>query len=189
MRGKFSERLGLWRWRDQTGGRLGNPQHHGVAVGDEDIAHTVRARASRDQRKTTPEEWMPRVCDFHFSQVVYQGGLWVGFGVCGVLGPLCQGALLGFLTEINRPANNSLDLIKGWLKGRLRQGSTIHAPQGRLKGGFVTPPTKLQTFFFGVGLSRYGSTRKTTLTCSWVTSTRLTKARIISRLLSQSAVL
>ena len=28
--------------------------------------------ASRDQRKTTPEEWMPRVCDFHFSQVVYQ---------------------------------------------------------------------------------------------------------------------
>ena len=72
MRGKFSERLGLWRWRDQTGGRLGNPQHHGVAVGDEDIAHTVRARASRDQRKTTPEEWMPRVCDFHFSQVVYQ---------------------------------------------------------------------------------------------------------------------
>jgi len=72
MRGKFSERLGLWRWRDQTGGRLGNPQHHGVAVGDEDIAHTVGARASRDQRKTTPEEWMPRVCDFHFSQVVYQ---------------------------------------------------------------------------------------------------------------------
>lgn len=72
MRGKFSERLGLWRWRDQTGGRLGNPQHHGVAVGDEDIAHTVRARASRDQRKTTPEEWMPRVCDFPFSQVVYQ---------------------------------------------------------------------------------------------------------------------
>src|SRR5262245_30180651 len=72
MRGKFSERLGLWRWRDQTGGRLGNPQHHGVAVGDEEIAHTVGARASRDQRKTTPEEWMPRVCDFHFSQVVYQ---------------------------------------------------------------------------------------------------------------------
>ena len=72
MRGKLSERLGLWRWRDQPGGRLGNPQHHGVAVGDEDIAHTVRARASRDQRKTTPEEWMPRVCDFHFSQVVYQ---------------------------------------------------------------------------------------------------------------------
>src|SRR6266566_6515336 len=72
MRGKFSQRLGLWRWHDQTGGRLGNPQHHGVAVGDEDIAHTVGARASRDQRKTTPEEWMTGVCDFNFSQVVYQ---------------------------------------------------------------------------------------------------------------------
>ena len=72
MRGKFSQRLGLWRWRDQTGGRLGNPQHHGVAVGDEDIAHAVGARARRDQRKTTPEEWMTGVGDFNFSQVVYQ---------------------------------------------------------------------------------------------------------------------
>ncbi len=72
MRGKFSQQLGLWRWRDQTGGCLGNPQHHGVAVGDEEIAHTVGARARRDQRKTTPEEWMTGVCDFNFSQVVYQ---------------------------------------------------------------------------------------------------------------------
>src|SRR6266404_2566438 len=82
MRGKFSQRLGLWRWRDQTGGCLGNPQHHGVAVGDEDIAHTVGARASRDQRKTTPEEWMTGVCDFHFSQVVYQWVVDRGIKVC-----------------------------------------------------------------------------------------------------------
>src|SRR5438128_2635533 len=82
MRGKLSQRLGFWRWRDQTGGCLGNPQHHGAAVGDEEIAHTVGARASRDQRKTTPEEWMTGVCDFNFSQVVYQWVVDRGMKVC-----------------------------------------------------------------------------------------------------------
>ncbi len=53
-------------------GALGNPQDHGVAVGDKEIAHAVGARASRDQRKTAPEEGMTGVCDFNFSQVVYQ---------------------------------------------------------------------------------------------------------------------
>jgi hypothetical protein len=70
MRGKFSQRLGLWQWRDQIGGRLGNPQHHGVAVGDEDIAHTVGARAGGEQRKAPPKEGVAGVCDFDLSQVV-----------------------------------------------------------------------------------------------------------------------
>src|SRR5712691_1720296 len=70
MRGKFRQRWGLWRWRDQTGGRLGNPQHHGVAVGDEDIAHTVRARAGGEQRKAAPVQRMAGVGDLDFRQVV-----------------------------------------------------------------------------------------------------------------------
>ncbi len=70
MRGKFSQRLGLWRWHDQTGGRLGNPQHHGVAVGDEDIAHTVGARAGGEQRKAAPVKRMAGVGDLDFRQGV-----------------------------------------------------------------------------------------------------------------------
>jgi len=83
MRGKLSQRLGLWRWRDQTGGRLGNPQHHGVAVGDEDIAHTVGARAGREPRKAAPEERMAGVGDFDFRQVVYRWVVDRGIKVCG----------------------------------------------------------------------------------------------------------
>ena len=72
MRGQFSQRLGFWRWRDQTGGRLGNPQHHGVAVGDEEIAHTVGARAGGEQRKAAPEERMGGIGDLDFRRVVYR---------------------------------------------------------------------------------------------------------------------
>src|SRR6266705_6863249 len=72
MRGKFRHGSRLRRWRDAIRGGLGNAQDHGVAVGDKEIAHAVGARARRDQRKTTPEEWMTGVCDFNFSQVVYQ---------------------------------------------------------------------------------------------------------------------
>src|SRR5207249_3612670 len=72
MRGKFREGGRLGRRRDQIRGGLGNSQDHGVAVGDKEIAHAVGARASRDQRKTATEEWMTGVCDFNFSQVVYQ---------------------------------------------------------------------------------------------------------------------
>src|SRR5215475_10238727 len=70
MRGKFSQRLGFWRWRDQTGGRLGNPQHHGVAVGDEEIARTVGARAGGEQRKAAPVQRMAGVGDLDFRRVV-----------------------------------------------------------------------------------------------------------------------
>jgi len=70
MRGKFSQRLGRGRWHDQTGGRLGNPQHHGVAVGDEEIAHTVGARAGGEQRKAAPVQRMAGVGDLDFHQVV-----------------------------------------------------------------------------------------------------------------------
>jgi hypothetical protein len=75
MRGKFSQQLGLWRWRDQTGGCLGNPQHHGVAVGDEEIAHTVGARAGREQRKAAPEERMGGIGALDFRRVGYRWGV------------------------------------------------------------------------------------------------------------------
>ena len=70
MRGKFSQRVGLWRWRDQSGGRLGHPQGHGLTVGDKDIAHTVRARARREQRKAATAERMAGVGDLDFCPVV-----------------------------------------------------------------------------------------------------------------------
>src|SRR6266702_7822926 len=72
MRGKFRHGSRLRRRRDAMRGGLGNAQDHGVAVGDKEIAHAVGARARRDQRKTATEEWMTGVCDFNFSQVVYQ---------------------------------------------------------------------------------------------------------------------
>src|SRR5881397_3627406 len=70
MRGKLSQRVGLWRWRDQIGGRLGNPQDHGLTVSDKAIAHTVRARARREQRKAATEERMAGVGDLDFCPVV-----------------------------------------------------------------------------------------------------------------------
>ena len=82
MRGKFSQRLGLWRWHDQTGGRLGNPQHHGVAVGDEDIAHTVGARAGGEQRKAAPVKRMAGVGDLDFCQVVDRWVVERGIKMC-----------------------------------------------------------------------------------------------------------
>jgi len=53
-------------------GGLGHAQDHGVAGSDKERADAVGARASREQHKTATEEWMTGVCDFHFSQVVYQ---------------------------------------------------------------------------------------------------------------------
>ena len=70
MRGKFREGDRLERGRDQIRGGLGNPQDHGVAVGDKDIAHAVRARTSREQYKTAPEERMAGVGDLDLCQVV-----------------------------------------------------------------------------------------------------------------------
>ena len=52
------------------GGRLRNPQDHGVTVGDKAIAHTVRARARREQRKAATEERMAGVGDLDFCPVV-----------------------------------------------------------------------------------------------------------------------
>ena len=141
MRGKFSERLGLWRWRDQTGGRLGNPQHHGVAVGDEDIAHTVGARASRDQRKTTPEEWMPRVCDFHFSQVVYQ---WVVDRGMKLFDPSTTSTMTAAGdAPVEDRGSSMLRLIKKWLKAGVldTDGQGLHPVTGLPQGGIgVTDP-------------------------------------------------
>ena len=70
MRGKFREGGSLGRWRDQIRGGQGNPQDHGVAVDDKDIAHAVRARTRREQYKTTTEERMAGVSDLDFCQVV-----------------------------------------------------------------------------------------------------------------------
>lgn len=70
MQGQLRQRVGRWRWYDQIGGCLGNPQHHGVAVGDEDVARTVGARAGREQRKAAPEERVARVGDCDFRQIV-----------------------------------------------------------------------------------------------------------------------
>src|SRR5262245_25929846 len=72
MRGKFREGGRLGRWRDQIRGGLGNSQDHGVAVGDKDIAHAVRAWTSRAQYKTAFEERMVGVgdLDFRFRRVV-----------------------------------------------------------------------------------------------------------------------
>jgi RNA-directed DNA polymerase len=51
-----------------------------------------------------------------------------------------------------------LRLIRKWLKVGVLEtdGQVIHPETGTPQGGVVTPPTKLQTFFFGVGLSRVG---------------------------------
>ena len=83
MRGQFSQRLGLWRWHDQTGGRFGNPQYHGVAVGDEEIAHTGEARAGGEQRKAAPIQRMAGVGDLDFRRVVYRWVVDRGIKVCG----------------------------------------------------------------------------------------------------------
>src|SRR5712691_7448686 len=70
MGGEFSWGGRLGRWGGRTRGGLGNPQDHGVAVGDKDIAHAVRARTRREQYKTATEERMAGVGDLDFCQVV-----------------------------------------------------------------------------------------------------------------------
>src|SRR5262249_4188736 len=72
MRGQFSPWCRLWRCGDETGGHVGQTQHHGVAVGDEDIAHAVGARAGREQCKAAPEEGMGGIGDLDFRRVVYR---------------------------------------------------------------------------------------------------------------------
>ena len=66
MRGKFREGGRLGRWRDPIRGGLGNPQDHGVVVGDKEIAHAVSARTRREQDKTATEERMAGVGDLDF---------------------------------------------------------------------------------------------------------------------------
>src|SRR5712691_9688383 len=85
MQGKFRHGGRLGRWRDDICGALENPQDHGVAVGDEEIAHAVRTRAGREECKTAAEQRMPGVCDFDFSQVVYRWVVDRGIKVCGRL--------------------------------------------------------------------------------------------------------
>jgi hypothetical protein len=51
---------------------VGKTEDHGVAVGDEDIAHAVGARAGREQRKAAPEERMGGIGDLDFRRVVYR---------------------------------------------------------------------------------------------------------------------
>ena len=51
---------------------MGQTQHHRVAVGNEDIAHAVGARAGREQRKAAPEERMGGIGDLNFRRVVYR---------------------------------------------------------------------------------------------------------------------
>jgi hypothetical protein len=49
---------------------LGETEGHGVAVGDEDIADAMGARAGREQRKTAPEKRMGGIGDLDFHRVV-----------------------------------------------------------------------------------------------------------------------
>src|SRR5215510_8434797 len=72
MRGEFSPWRRLWRCGAQTGSGVGKTQHHGVAVGHEDRAYTVGARAGREQCKAAPEERMGGIGDFDFRRIVYQ---------------------------------------------------------------------------------------------------------------------
>src|SRR5215831_9601941 len=72
MRGQFSQWRRRWQCVEQTGGDVGQTQHHGVTVGDKDIAHTVRARAGREQRKAAPEERMGGISDLDFRRIVYR---------------------------------------------------------------------------------------------------------------------
>ena len=51
---------------------MGQTQHHRVAVGDEDRAHAVGARAGREQRKAAPEERMGGIGDLDFRRVIYR---------------------------------------------------------------------------------------------------------------------
>ena len=70
MRGQFSRWLCLgWR-REQIGGVLGNAQHHRVAVGHEEIAHAVGARACGEQGKAAPEERMGGIGDLDFGRII-----------------------------------------------------------------------------------------------------------------------
>ena len=64
---------------------MGQTQHHGVAVGDEDIAHAVGARAGREQCKAAPEEGMGGIGDLDFRRVVYQWVVERGIKMCGRL--------------------------------------------------------------------------------------------------------
>ena len=70
MRGQFSGGLRLWRRREQIGSGLGNTQHHRVAVGHGEIAHTVGPRACGEQDKAAPEERMGGIGDLDFGRIV-----------------------------------------------------------------------------------------------------------------------
>ena len=72
MRGEFSPWRRLWRYGAQTGSGVGQTQHHGVAVGHEDIAYAVGARAGREQCKAAPEERMGGIDDLDFRPIVYR---------------------------------------------------------------------------------------------------------------------
>ena len=51
---------------------MGKTQPHRVAVGNEDIAYAVAARAGREQCKAAPEERMGGIGDLDFRRVVYR---------------------------------------------------------------------------------------------------------------------
>src|SRR5881397_2785245 len=82
MQGKLRHRGRLGRWRDDIRGGLGNPQDHGVTVGDKEIAHAVGARAGREQRKAAPEERMGGIGDLDFRRGVYRWVVERGMKVC-----------------------------------------------------------------------------------------------------------
>src|SRR5262252_3522183 len=83
MRGEFSPWRRLWRCGAQTSSGVGKTQHHGVAVGHEDIAYAVGARAGREQCKAAPEERMGGIGDFDFRRIVYEWVVDRGIKVCG----------------------------------------------------------------------------------------------------------
>src|SRR6266446_3719470 len=82
MRGEFSPWRRLWRCGAQTGSGVGKTQYHGVAVGHEDIAYAVGARAGREQCKAAPEERMGGIGDFDFRRIVYEWVVDRGIKVC-----------------------------------------------------------------------------------------------------------
>jgi hypothetical protein len=81
-----------------------------------------------------------------------------------------------------------LQLIRDILRAGVCEGESWQPTlTGVPQGGVASPPTKLPTFFSGSLSPGYGSIRNTILTSFWATSTRLTSARMRSRLLAQSA--
>ena len=115
---------------------MGNTQHHRVAVGDEDIAHAVGARAGREQRKAAPEERMAGIGDLDFRRVVYRWVIDRGIKMCRSFDRINQAALL----EKIHTSPHFARPIKAWLKaGVVDRDIFSPTEDGTPQGGVASP--------------------------------------------------